>query len=593
MARIIQLSPLEAQKIAAGEVVERPANIVKELLENALDAQATAISVYIEDAGKALIRVADNGFGMSQEDAHRCFLPHATSKITSVNDLHMLHTFGFRGEALSSIASVSKVTLITREKEATHGIKMMLAGNEVHREEEIACPIGTDIAIHDLFYNVPARKKFLKTKETEWRQIVLLFQALCLSYKKVHFRLFHEGTMIFNSPPVMQDTDRIMQLWDQRMASHMRIITHENKEKNIQISGLITDHQYYRYDRSTMFFFVNTRWIKSIALNKALLKGYQGVLPADRYPVCVITITVDPAHLDVNIHPRKEEVKFLHSWHLESMLTELVKNNLAQKVTEHLQDTIKKEPMLSFKPASHVPPLMPPSYSVPESRTSITHNPLPSTTMASATHQQSVVPVADSDDFLQHYTLIGQLHKTYILLEHADGLLMVDQHAAHERILYEKSNQRLEQAASVTLLFPHLITLSSHEYSLVMPYLPFLQQLGIAIEPFGEHQLRITAVPIHVKDISFNDIIAMAAATIAEYGAISSDEIQKKLHHALCAQMACKAAVKAGDELEKQQIFQLLDDLSKTNNRLTCPHGRPTHWLIRRDEIEKKFKRRV
>ena len=314
---IKQLSPQEIQKIAAGEVLERPANAVKELVENALDAQATAISIYVEDAGKQRIRVIDNGCGMTPDDARMCFAHHATSKISTVHDLQQCFTFGFRGEALSSIAAVSKVLLNTRKAAAECGTQIIIEQSEILQQESISCAVGTDIDVTNLFFNVPARKKFLKAKETELRQITLLFQAFCLDYPNVHFRLHSDRVQTFNCPPVTSLQDRTMQLWDQKLAGHMIEIEATDTKTKSELSGIITSHQYFRYDRSCIFFFINKRWVKSHQLQKALLKGYLNVLPPERYPAAFLFLTVDPAQLDINIHPRKEEVHIAHARSLE------------------------------------------------------------------------------------------------------------------------------------------------------------------------------------------------------------------------------------------------------------------------------------
>ena len=351
MARIKQLSAQEAQKIAAGEVVERPANVVKELVENALDAGSTQIAIYIQDAGKSLIRIVDNGYGMNPEDAHLCFKHHATSKITRVDDLPSLTTFGFRGEALSSISAVSKVTLITKEAEAAHATKLVLEHGLVIAEEQISGNTGTDISIADLFYNVPARKKFLKTHETESRQILLLFQAFCLDYLSVHFKLYTQGNLIFNCPGTTDMQQRIAQLWDHSIAQQTIAIAATTN--GIHIEGVITNHTYSRYDRSALFFLVNKRWVKNHTLAKAVMKGYMNVLQPDKFPLACIAITIDPAQVDINIHPRKEEVQFLHPRIVEHALQTTVKEALEKNLSAQLNRKVSfnSESMLGSAPA--------------------------------------------------------------------------------------------------------------------------------------------------------------------------------------------------------------------------------------------------
>lgn len=595
MARIKVLSPSEAQKIAAGEVVERPVNVVKELIENALDAQATAITIYIKDGGKELIRVVDNGCGMDAEDAKNCFLHHATSKITSVHDLISVNTFGFRGEALSSISAVSKVTLLTREASALHGTRVQVEEGVVQETDVAACSAGTDITIADLFYNVPARKKFLRTRETEWRQIMMLFQAVCLDYISIHFKLISEDALILNCPPVKDRRDRIMQLWDQRMASHMLPLMSTDQKGSVTIQGLISDHQYYRYDRSALFFFVNGRWVKNPTLVRAFLKGYAHVLPTDRFPVGIISITIDPAQVDINIHPRKEEVQFLHARMVEATLQDLVKKALEACLSQKLQQSVT----LMAAPASTqvTPSARMPTFSMPS--VSLEKLQAPSglekqSDVVSAPQVQTDKPIVYQQQFLDtDYRLIGQLHKTYLLLEHVHGLLVIDQHAAHERIIYERLGATFDNLAMVQLLFPQCITMTSSDVQKIMQYVDTFTSLGIAMEQFGDDQILITATTAHAQSVLHEEVLRHAASLIEENQRLHKDELTKILYEKVRAQMACKAAIKAGDDLSVATMTQLLNDLQNVNNRFTCPHGRPTHWLMRLDELERHFKRKV
>ncbi|MDP3889288.1 MAG: DNA mismatch repair endonuclease MutL [bacterium] len=337
----IKILPLhEAQKIAAGEVVERPANIVKELIENALDAAATTISVHIEDGGKKLIRVIDTGCGMDVQDAQLCFDKHATSKITHVDALEHINTFGFRGEALASIAAVSKITLITKERDTTEGTKVTVEQNTVIDTQPVSANTGTDIAVHDLFYNIPARKKFLKVRDTEWRHILHLVQAFCLDYPEIHFKLFSDGKQIINCPATQNIRARCAQVWDQHISSDMLTIEAHREDNTFSILGIITNHQQFRYDRNTIFFFVNKRWVKDFKLSNALLKGYQNVLPHGKYPTACISITVDPTLVDINIHPRKEEVKFMHPRLIEQLIQQTVKQALEIHISANLNPKV-------------------------------------------------------------------------------------------------------------------------------------------------------------------------------------------------------------------------------------------------------------
>ncbi len=610
MSKIKKLSAHEAHKIAAGEVVERPANVVKELLENALDAGATQISLYVEDGGKKLIRVIDNGCGMSSEDAHLCFEHHATSKITTVDDLNSLITFGFRGEALSSIAAVSHVTLITKEATAHEGIKLELKHGTVVNESVIGAPTGTDITIEHLFDNVPARKKFLKQRETEWRHIHHLVQALCLDYPHIHFKLFSENKPIINCAPTPSLKERVAQLWEQELTGNLLEIAGEQPNNTITIKGVISDHQQFRYDRSGMLFFVNNRWIKNYTLSRALLKGYQNTLPQGRYPVAVVFITVDPGDVDINIHPRKEEVQFLHPIMVEKLLQNTVTQALEHAVSQHIRTTTHT----AYNNALH-------AFPAPEQFTSqaqyITRTFTPQSTQeqfsvftppslqpfsaAFSTYTQDIVPeqhttpsaapLHQSEQDINDFTLIGQYKKTYILLEKDQGLLVIDQHAAHERIVYEQFAHRFQDIATMRLMFPQIITLKKDDLDLLEPHFALLTDNGIGVTRAGTQQLTISSTPVHLKNCALDDLVHTIIAWLHEYTALDTHELFKVVNEKVHAQMACKAAVKAGDVLERSQMLQLINDLHTTDNRFACPHGRPTMWLLTIDELEKKFRR--
>ncbi len=614
MGRIKQLSAQEAQKIAAGEVVERPANVVKELVENALDAGATHITIFIEDAGKSLIRVIDNGCGMDQEDAITCFTHHATSKLSRVEDLATLDTFGFRGEALSSISAVSKVILTTKQAESLHATKVTLDQAIITQQESATGNTGTDITIQDLFFNIPARKKFLKSTETEWRHIVTLFQSFGLHYTAVSFKLYSQENLLFNCPATTHAASRIAQLWDHNIAS--QLISVEKKSETFSLEGVVSNHTYSRYDRSAIFFFVNKRWVKNHLLGKALLKGYLNVLQPDKFPLAAINITIDPALIDVNIHPRKEEIQFLQPRIIETAVQAMVKEALETHLSAQLNKKVSFNPSIrssnfatwperknNFSPEQTqalkaIENLNVTNYS-PITPQQIILNDGPRQTLFNAgqedpqitkdvnTVEQTYIQTSPSSE----YTIIGQFNKTYILIEREESLFLVDQHAAHERILYEEFAHRFKESTSVQLLFPQVIQLSGQELAIIEPHLYLFADNNILIEPIGHNQLAIQAVPVHLKEIQLEELIRQAIGWITDFQKLDSAEFAKKIHEKLHAQMACKAAVKAGDVLTTGQMQKLLNDLEDTPNRFTCPHGRPTGWALPLYEIEKKFKR--
>jgi DNA mismatch repair protein MutL len=580
MGIIKRLSSSEVQKIAAGQVVERPANVVKELVENSLDAGATSISVHVEAGGQQLIRVVDNGRGMDADDAIACFDNHATSKITSVDDLTTITTFGFRGEALASIAAVSRVELRTKMSDAISG--MFITCWEASIISQTACTMttGTDIRVRDLFFNVPARKKFLKKEETEWRAIVQLFQASALAHPDVHLQLFSGNTLLYNCPATTSMKNRAVQVLDDRAAHYLLdLVSIDDAEATI--AGIISTPQASRYNKNQIFFLVNRRWIKNYQLTNALLKGYLKSLPPDRYPVGVITIAIDPTLIDVNVDPRKEEIRFAHPRRVEQLIT--------TAVTKTLEGTVAKPAVIKtteisefFVPPqknnfqfSHSVPKNPVSQSVPLAQEISTQQELPHEIF-------SEVPV---------HKFLGIFNNTYLLVSQQEELMIFDQHAAHERILFEQFASRFGNPEMIQLLFPIVISLSPQQKNFLAIIQPLLKSNGIDIDDIGPQEIMIRSTPVYLRQICFREFITYVLHQAQEYDHLENAEVQALLNRKLQAQMACKAAVKAGDVLTHEQAEQLVRDLYKTPNCFSCPHGRPTTWTISLAELEKKFKR--
>ncbi len=591
------LSPEDAQKVAAGEVVERPANIVKELIENSIDAQASRIELRIKQGGKTSLTITDNGTGMTENDARLCFERHATSKLSSFDDLPDVATFGFRGEALASVCAVAKVTLTTKTQDALEGLRLTIQEGKILSHKAVAAPQGTTFVVDDLFYNIPARKKFLKTTATEFHQITTLFKAFCLTYPAVHFTLHHDDALVYNCPPARSLKERFGQLFDPAVFSCAQDLV-PFEEKGISVTGLITTPHYSRYDRGGLYFFVNNRLVKNYQLARAVMKGFSNVLPAQKYPMAVIHLTLDPHTVDVNIHPKKEEVLFLHPHLVEQAITKAVSHTLEQHLSQNLQRTAPSM-RESFSPT----PATPPPFFAPAFSSS--HRPISTST---AFFPEKTAPLALEPAFPEElpfveenltatpepsYRIIGQFATTYLLLEHKDGLLLIDQHAAHERILYERFGSNFGKTETIQLLFPLIVTLTSVDIELLAPYHSLLQEQGIFVEQFGPEQLRVTALPAYAKNVPVAELIQELLGWIKENGAQPTVDFFKILTEKMHAQLACKAAVKAGDTLSREAMEQLLKDLEKTNSRFSCPHGRPTQWLISSSEIERKFKRIV
>jgi DNA mismatch repair protein MutL len=606
---IQKLSQKEAQKIAAGEVVERPSNVLKELIENSLDAGATTINISVKQGGKERITITDNGSGMSLADAKICFKRHTTSKIKTVEQLDVIKTFGFRGEALASICSVSKITITTKKKRSSRsaeddgvkeGIKLHLEAGTLTKETIIGCPSGTTFDIYDLFYNVPARKKFLKATATEWNHIVTLFKASVLSHPNVHFILEHNNKAVYNCPSAENTKERVLQVFEPPLTKSIISLTSFESD-GVAFSGAITTQHYARYDRGGIFFFVNNRWVHNFKLTNALVKGYSNVLPTGRYPAAVICISIDQKTIDINIHPKKEEIKFMNQRYVESALTAAIKATLENHLSKQLKKHVtlaQKIPTFDNNPFQNIPTTGPSQFKYIESAPmQIDSMPLPPNPIAIPKPpltkdpiKNNMVPV-EQINIPEQYALIGQFKKTYLLLEHKEGLFVIDQHAAHERILYEKFEKRFKDVAVVPLLFPLMITISEEDMSLLAPHLFLFKDHGIEIEPFGHTQLAVKATPVFLKNQPFEDVIQQTVGWIKEFQGVDSKDFFKKITERIRAQMACKAAVRAGDFLSNETMEQLLSDLESTENRFSCPHGRPTSWLLETKEIEKKFKR--
>lgn len=599
MPKIHTLSREEAQKIAAGEVVERPASVVKELIENSIDAGATIITLTIEDGGKQFIACRDNGCGMDPADARLCIETHATSKITKLDDLFNLHTFGFRGEALASLAAVSDLIITTKDAQHAEGFRLTVSNGTLNTEEIVAHEVGTLIEVKNLFKTVPARLKFLKKSDTETRHITQLFDALFLSHPNIHAKLIIDGSITKNYPATKNIHQRAEQILMHKAHSALIAVTHTHK--GIAIEGAISNHQTYRFDKSSIYIFVNRRWVKNIGLTRAVLRAYT-VLPKDKFPIVSLHITVDPAIIDVNIHPRKEEVAFTESYAVEQAVTAAIKEALEKELSAALPQSYTLQSSsqtwtpiipapffdtsLSSKFVAHQDPI---AYTAQPLQSAITHQKELVTEYVPHNYAPLQTPITPTQSEESFFTILGQLDATYIITTTHEGLTIVDQHAAHERVLHEQFVSRFGTIDTVQLLFPEIVHVNSADYDLITSYQELLAQHGILAEPFGVQQIRVTALPVFAKHVSAQETISALITMIHEMP--TKADAHQFITNALRAQMACKAAVKAGDILSHQQMDQLLRDLAKTPNKLTCPHGRPTYWAITITELEKKFQR--
>lgn len=630
------LSPEQAIKIAAGEVVERPVHIIKEILENSIDAQATKISIYIHQAGKECIKIVDNGYGMNPTDLKLSVMQHATSKISSVHELETIETFGFRGEALASINAVSNLTITTKTEQDQTGTKMVWNFGKLIEESLQSHPTGTTLEITNLFDTIPARKKFLKKDETEWRSIITLFQAFCLDYTHIHFQLYHENKLQFNCPAVKDVMQRASQIFDIQLQKN--IINLENLENTLcTVSGIVSTPQYYRYDRNQIFIFVNNRWIKNIDLTKAIMRGYAGVLPPQKYPAAIIFITIAKDNIDINIHPKKEEVKFLHPKKIETIITNSIKATLDEYTLKKLPTNVKHTPDF-LHPAHLIQPekqykdfdfFSQPTEDKEYNKTIHTPHHIPTDASNNKNfpkkidlkpvlnEEKIVIPTLLAHQFEQNntivhqknievaelkqkgfipsiqeeYTIIGQYKKTYIICEKENNLILIDQHAAHERILYEQFKKNFEQIATIQLIFPEFIKLYPQDVITIAPYLEILEHHGIQAQIFSDTQLIIQATPVHLKHQLLQETVEQIIGWIKELDETDQARITILLNEKIHTKMACCAAIKAGDSLDFEQMQHLLKNLQSTEHRFSCPHGRPTILTLPLESIEKKFKR--
>ncbi len=622
MGKIKQLPEEESQKIAAGEVVERPANIVKETIENSIDAQATKISLYIEEAGKKLIRIIDNGIGMDKEDAKLCFQPYATSKIQKIEDLCTIQSFGFRGEALASISAVSKIILLTKQEDQATGTLLEKEGNKIIKISPATCATGTDLQIKNLFFNLPVRKKFLKQEETEWNQILSIFQAFCLSNLSIHFELFKNGKNVYNLPAVHTLKERTQQLWGNEFANQLLEITPPlTKPTKLEIKGMISNHNFSRYGRQQIFFFVNNRWVKNSNLSKALLKGYLDVLPPAKFPAAFLFINISPEEIDINIHPRKEEIKFMHPRTIEIEIQKIVQQTLQNFLKQQLSSSQQKEKDYSlhqeFWQSQTVSQTPNNSYEInfsldqPFASKNIHHN---------SKHSNQPLLHEKKESFFQSQTIeylpgkqnnnekiednakievtkqtpkiIGQLFQTYIIVEKKNNLVIIDQHAAHERIIYEKILKNFEKKEGIKLLFPETVSLTPYKIKLLLKTTNFLYKQGISIDQFSENKIVIKTAPPKIQNQALKEFILELVQFLEENEKVEEEIFRKKLNEHIHGQLACKMAVKAGDILSFEEMGKIIHDLQKTEKPLICVHGRPTTWIISKQELEKKFKRR-
>ncbi|MCR5639964.1 MAG: DNA mismatch repair endonuclease MutL [Lachnospiraceae bacterium] len=627
-------------KIAAGEVVERPSSVVKELVENAIDAGATAITVEIKDGGITMLRITDNGYGIPKEEIPIAFLRHTTNKIRSAKELLSLHTLGFRGEALSSIAAVSKVELITKTKDSLTGSHYVIEGAKEISLEEMGAPDGTTFFVRQLFYNTPARRKFLKSPMTEGNYIQELLERLALSNPAISFRFISNGKDKFATAGNGNLKDTIYEIYGREMASSLLDV--EAVEDGFRITGFIGEPAMNRGNRNFESFFVNGRYIKSGMLSKALEEGYAGFLMQHQYPFAVLLFEFEDEQVDVNVHPSKLEVRFERSNVIFNALLRVVHDRLIHRediaevpVTEEAvvleRPTMPAEPferkrMEAIK-ASIVESIhkdtpyeaqykdfyaakraavaeATPEYGGAPSPVQVSETPsasldapvgasqdAPPITTEAAVKTQYEQQSFFSPEAKGDHRIIGQVFGTYWLVEYDGKLYIIDQHAAHEKVLYEKTMARLAEKTMTSQMVspPIIVTLSSQEEAAFLTYQESFEALGYKAEHFGGKEYALTAVPDNLLNLDKQQLFLDAIAACVELKEDkTSDLILERI-----ASMSCKAAVKGNHVLSMPEIESLIDQLLSLENPFRCPHGRPTIIALSHYELDKKFKRIV
>ncbi len=619
MARINVLDHQTIDKIAAGEVVERPSSVVKELVENAIDAGADAVTVEIKDGGTTLIRVTDNGGGIEKSQVGNAFLRHATSKITSADDLTRLVSLGFRGEALASIAAVAQVEMITKIPEELTGIRYVIEGGLEKDKEEVGAPQGTTIIVRNLFYNTPPRKKFLKQPQTEGSYVADLMEHLAMSNPKVSFKFLLNGQTKFYTTGSNDLREIVYRIYGKEISTEL--LDFQCDLEGMRVTGLLGKPVINRANRSYEIFYINGRYIRSTLISKAVEEGYREYLMQHKFPFCILHFQVDTEKVDVNVHPSKMEVRIadgplfyedvkeaiheaLHEVEMipeVSLSEEKRKDKNANAGSRKGQRESAPEPFERNRIAqSQVLPEKSPAIQAiyQKNGQAIRDQLLRQASVYSAKPvSQKEEQMALFDDRLlsarakEHYEIIGQLFETYWLIAYQDKLLIVDQHAAHEKVKYERLMKRFREknVVSQTLNPPIVVTFNNREMECYRNHADDFASLGFVIEEFGANDYAIRGVPMDLYGYAEGEFFYEVLDELVDETVTGTPEsIRIRI-----ATMACKAAVKGNMRLNRREMEELIDELLTLDNPYHCPHGRPTIISMSRQEIEKKFKRIV
>lgn len=587
-------------KIAAGEVVERPASVVKELLENAIDAGATEITVIVKEGGRALIQVVDNGSGMNREDAQRAFARHATSKISTQDDLEAIHTLGFRGEALASIASVAQMVLKTMERDATEATIIEFEGG-VQTDLRIgASTPGTSIAVKNLFFNTPGRRKFIKSTVTEYRQILATVNRFAVGFPAIQITFIHNDEVIFDMPSAASLEERVVTLYGSRMRDALLPI--HDRGPACEVSGVIGKQSTVRQQRGEQFLFLNSRYISDRSLNHAIISAYGEVLAHGGFPFYAVFLQVDPTRVDVNVHPTKMEVKFADDRLIYAILRNTVRQAINSAAVIPIESNlIRAVPLMPWNAAPEIPnenaehqATPAPQPFVPDFRAKHPGRQLGFDLNRAQATPQEVTPIDLLDKRPEHTAEranVWQIHNRYILSQIPSGLVIIDQHVAHERILYEEALAAFaeQEPASQSLLFPIVIELSAEDFEVVAEMTPFLNKLGFAFKPFGRFTILMEGVPAGSRFVKGTQDEKSFLKIIDEYKRGKREKLE--IRDNVARSFACHTAVRSGDRLTPDSMNALIDQLFATKSPYFCPHGRPVIINIPIEELDKRFGR--
>ena len=629
MPKIIQLSPHIANLIAAGEVVERPASVVKELLENAVDAGASQVTLEIRDGGMTFLRVTDNGCGMSPEDVKTAFLRHATSKLKTAEDLAAIVTMGFRGEALAAVASVSRIDVMTKTPGAISGTSLSLEAGVITEESEAGCPDGTTIIVRDLFFNTPARMKFMKSDTVESSKVAAAIQMQALAHPEVAFRFLRDGKEVLSTPGTGSLEAAVYCVYGRESG---RLVPLESKWESYTLSGFVSKPTDARPSRALQTFFVNGRPVKSRIMIAALEEAYRNQIMTGKFPACVLHLTLPASAVDVNVHPAKTEVKFLNEKAVFDCIHYGVLGAL-NKTPDRPQVQFQKSaaPVVAPTPAAAKPAPKQENFFRTMSAQEYKNfanavkdapkpSPLAAAAVAAAVEQTAIPPVRETvqiprpapvaapiptpapapepepepeqvvmeampQDIPWRY--VGELYNSYILVEQGEEAYLIDKHAAHERILFEKLKANQEAISAQTLLTPVTHRSSPDEIAVLLDNQGLLEELGFEIQEFGENTLLIRQIPMDLDSTQAVDALQTLASDLLNGRKERKDSVRDELLHTV----ACKAAIKAGWKSSEEELLVLAKQVLSREDLKHCPHGRPICVSLSKKQLEKQFKR--